>query len=283
MLERNIVNKEQLTKLIYDLQAISLETTGTKLFVAVDQEGGLVSRVPFVERTGQSDLKDYDHAFRVGIQRAEALRELGVNMNLAPVLDSRKPGDFLFSRSFQKSYAKSLEIAEGFILGQQEGGVVAVPKHFPGYDNVSFNPEEDEIPSVLSVPDVTLFQSIFHTVSLPFVMASHVIYEDMDSAQAFPFSLRGIQFAREALGADIAIMSDDILSRAFLKHFSYEDIAAQSMQSGVDVLILAGYPDAKVVEEFYDVFAKKMEDPEFSSLVLDSEEKIIRIKQEMLE
>ncbi|MBI1984693.1 MAG: glycoside hydrolase family 3 protein [Candidatus Wildermuthbacteria bacterium] len=283
LLSRNIESKEQTKKLIEDLQKVSLEATGLKLFVAVDQEGGIISRLPFAEHTSQSDLQDYDQALLVGAKRAEDLQEVGVNMNLAPVLDSLGLGDFLFPRSFKKNYVQSLEIAEGLILGQQQENIIAVPKHFPGYGAIASNPEENEIPSVSHTPDVLIFASLFHKLQLPFVMVSHVVYEDMDSNTALPFSAKGIEFLRQELGDSILVMSDDILSPAFLKKFSYEEIGANAIKAGVNVMIAAGYPDANIVLEFYEELAQEVrKDKELASLVKKSAERIIEVKKEML-
>lgn len=284
LLGRNIESKEQVRKLVRDLQQISLENTGSKLFVAVDQEGGVISRIPFAEDTRQSDLQDYDHAFLVGKERAEDLADIGVNMNLAPVLDSRNPGDFVYPRSFQKNFTESLEIAKGLIVGHQEGNVIAVPKHFPGYDTISFNPEESEIPRVARTPDTLLFPSIFYQVPLPFVMISHVIYKDMDPHAVFPFSSKGIQFAKKELGSNILIMSDDILSPAFLKHFSYRDIGRNAVKAGVHMMIAAGYPDPGVVLEFYTEFMQEIEqDKELKDMTQESSKRIMEVKKEMLQ
>ena len=104
LLSRNIEGEEQLKKLISDIQSVSLAQTGLPLFVAVDQEGGPVSRIQFLkELTPQAEVKDASHAYEVGLGRGKELKNLGINLNLAPVLDMTRPDDFLFERSFQKS------------------------------------------------------------------------------------------------------------------------------------------------------------------------------------
>src|SRR3989338_10841824 len=169
LLQSNIENKEQVKKLSQDLQELSLRNTGFPLFVAVDQEGGPVSRIPFVEDTSQSQLQDFFHAFLVGSKRGEELKAMGVNMNLAPVLDSNNKEDFVFERTFQTKKDASLKLAEGLVQGHQLQEVISVPKHFPGYDGIVFNPEEDVIPVVSSFPSTTIFENLFQELALPFV------------------------------------------------------------------------------------------------------------------
>src|SRR3989338_1429258 len=262
LLQRNIENKEQVKKLSQDLQELSLRNTGFPLFVAVDQEGGPVSRIPFAEDTSQSQLQDFFHAFLVGSERGEDLKEIGVNMNLAPVLDSNNKEDFVFERTFQTTKDASLKLAEGLVQGHQLQGVISVPKHFPGYDGIVFNPEEDVIPVVSSFPSTTIFENLFQELALPFVLLSHVQYQDFDQENVFPFSRKGIQLAKERLGENVLVMSDDILSQAFLKKFSYEEIGRKALGAGVNIMIAAGYPDAKVVDEFYQAFFKDVEENE---------------------
>lgn len=258
LLSRNIENKEQLTKLIKDLQAVSLEAIGLSLFIAVDQEGKALSRIPFAKS-------------------AEDLKELGVNMNLAPVLDSRNRSDFLHPRS-----VKDLGTAVDFVGEHQKLNILAVPKHFPGYDGVVFNPEITIIPEVPVTPSTTLFEELFREFNLPFVMVSHVVYQDRDRENVFPFSRQGISWLKEKLGSGVLVMSDDILSLAFLREFSYEEIGRRALEAGIDAMIAAGYPDAEVVQEFYKALVKEVEnDKVLQEIVEQKTKKIIELKKEM--
>ena len=251
LLGRNIVNKEQTKKLIADLQEISMRTVGLPLFIAVDQEGGIVSRIPWAESTAPYDLEDEGEALLVAERRAQDLKEIGVNMNLAPVLDSSAEEDFLFNRSFQESPAVSLELASSLIVGHQKEGVIAVPKHFPGYDGVSFNPEKGVLPTTESFPDTALFKEVLGRSQVPFVMLSHVVYQAIDPDNPLPLSIKGMELARKALGDGVLFMSDDLASQSLRAHYSLGEIGKDALSSGVDILLVGGYPDTAVVEEFY--------------------------------
>lgn len=282
LLSRNIENKEQTKKLVQDLQELSLKTTGYALFVAVDQEGGSVSRVPFAERTAQSSILNIEHAFQVGQERAKDLKELGVNMNLAPVLDSNNPRDFLYNRTFQKSKELLVSLAEALIAGHEQEGVVSVPKHFPGYDGVRFNPEVTIVPSVSYSPDTFVFENLFSKHFFPFVMVSHVKYEDFDKENVFPFSSKGIALTKERLGSNVLVMSDDIVSLAFLREFSYEEIGKKSLEAGINTMIAAGYPEARVVPEFYKALVEGIEEnPALQELVRERAAKVIEAKKRL--
>jgi beta-N-acetylhexosaminidase len=200
LLGRNIVSKDQTKKLIADLQDISVRVVGLPLFVAVDQEGGIVSRVPWVDDTSPSALRNADEALLVGKKRAQDLRAVGVNMNLAPVLDSNGENDFLFNRSFQEERDISLSLAQALIQGHTQEGVIPVPKHFPGYDGVAFNPETGVLPFTEDFPDTSFFKDVMDFSQVPFLMLSHVVYEAVDPANPLPLSEKGMELVRKELG-----------------------------------------------------------------------------------
>jgi beta-N-acetylhexosaminidase len=159
---RNIENENQLKKLINDLQKISLEETGIPLFISVDQEGEPVRRIKWIkDNISQSDIKDKEEAYHLGIDRGEGLKSLGINLNLAPVADFVSQGDYLYSRSFQRTPQKNGTLAEGLILGQKEAGILSTLKHFPGYGGISFNPETEIIPVLDKVPATYQFKKSF--------------------------------------------------------------------------------------------------------------------------
>lgn len=277
LLGRNIESAEQVSLLIQDLQELS----SIPLFVAVDQEGGIVSRAWWQESTASSFLLDQEHAFDVGSKRARGLKALGITMNLAPVLDSKGKEDFVYPRFFQKEDALSLELAQGLLLGHESEGVIAVPKHFPGYDGISFNPEEGIVPKVSQVPDVSLFQELFQAVPFPFLMVSYVVFEDLDKRNPFPFSKAGIAFLKEKMGEEVLVMSDDSLSKSMVKNYPVSGIGAKAALAGVDVLLAVGYPQVDAVLRLYRSLVRETKiHPELQARVRESATKILQVKQE---
>lgn len=281
LLARNLENAEQTKALIEDLQTLSFTETGIPLFIAVDQEGGMVSRVSWIEDTAQYALKDMEEAGRVGERRGKELIDVGINMNLAPVLDSRGRGDFLFFRSFQKRDEEAFVLAQALIESHVRKGVFAVPKHFPGYDGITQNPEKGSIPVVENIPDTLLFEYAVDVIQLDIIMLSHVVYKELDTSP-FPLSLKGITFAREKLGNNILLMSDDLLSEAFIGVYGVSDILSKALVAGVDILLIAGYPDTKVVGEAYGSLLKIVEeDKVLQERVQSVAQRIIEIKQKL--
>jgi beta-N-acetylhexosaminidase len=278
LLSENIENSEQLKVLINDLQSLSKKETGFPLLIAVDQEGGLISRLGFLEeKTAQSEISDQNHAYTVGLKRGGELKELGVNLNLAPVLDSAQNDDFLFERSFQKSTDLSGQLAKFLIQGQKDTGVFSAMKHFPGYVDIDFNPEEKL--ATTSLPEISQFQKALEA-DPEMVMVSNVIYQDIDPSLPFTFSSTSIQFLKNKLGSEILIISDDLSQNSLLNNFSLNEIVTNPLLAGVDIMIFSGWRSS--VKEGLDAFFKAIEQKEISDqLITNAFLRINQLKQDL--
>jgi beta-glucosidase-like glycosyl hydrolase len=260
LLSKNIESKEQLKSLTTKLQALSMKETGLPLLIAVDQEGGDVSRISFLEeKTSQADIKDTDGAYNVGLERGQELKELGINLNLAPLLDDMQEGDFYFNRSFQKSPELSGELAKSLILGQKDAGILTAIKHFPGYVGVPFDPEAKL--ATISVPEISQFQKAMEA-DPELIMASNAIYTDIDPSRPFIFSQRSVLYLKTILGMDALVISDDLSQDSLLNNFELEEIVTKPVQSGVDILFFSGL--STPANQAIDAFLKKVEDKEIS-------------------
>lgn len=259
LLRENIESKEQLKNLISQIQNISLKETGLPLLVAADQEGGVLSRIGFLtEKTGQNKIKSADEAFQIGLRRGQELKELGVNLNLAPVLDTTLPRDFLFNRSFQKDSQAAGLLAKSLILGQKSSGVLTAIKHFPGYSGIVFNPEE-KLAEILQIPTVSQFQKAMEA-NPELIITSNVLYQEIDSALPLAFSTKGIQFLKTVLGSDILIIPDDLAQNSFIiKKYAVKDLVSLPIEAGVDFIMFSGYriPLEQGLDAFYQAFQEE--------------------------
>jgi len=250
LLSKNIDSQEQLKNLISGLQEISLKETEFPLFIAVDQEGKSLARIGFLsEKTDQSEIKNTDEAYQVGLKRGKELKELGVNLNLAPVLDITSSGDFLFDRSFQKSAGETGGLAKSLISGQKAAGILTAMKHFPGYGGISSSPEE-ELGVLSKVPETSQFKKAMEA-NPEIIMTSNLIYQQIDSSLPFPLSAKAIRYLKDNLGQEILIVSDDLDQNSLLEKFSLKDIVKNPVEAGVDILIFSGYrlPAEKGLDE----------------------------------
>lgn len=283
LLSKNIDNPEQLKKLIRDLQDFSLKDTGLPLFVAVDQEGGPIRRVPWLEDSvSQSKIKTAGQAYRTGLARGKSLNSLGINLNLAPVLDATKKSDFLHSRAFQKGPKEAGALAKSLIEGQKAAGVLSALKHFPGYVNVSYNPETKRLPIVSSVPESSQFR--YASDAKPeFVMTANVIYKDVDKNLPFSFSSVGIRELKKKMPGEYLVMSDDLSSDVLMDKFSLGQVFALTVKAGGDIL-LTSEDDRSALEDASNVLLSAVRNGEITEEQIDiSAAKIIRLKQKIFQ
>ena len=281
LLSKNIEDREQLKSLVSGLQEISLRETGFPLFIAVDQEGGVISRIGFLEeKTPQSEIKTPETAYQVGLRRGGEMGELGVNLNLAPVLDAASSADFLFNRSFQKPASEIGELAKSLILGQKATGVLTAVKHFPGYSGIAFNPE-GELAEITEVPEISQFKKAMES-NPELVMTSNVVYQPVDSSLPFTLSAKAIQYLKNNLGERILVISDDLDQNSLLKKFPLKEILIKPVEAGVDILIFSGW--RLPVENGLDTFWQSFQNGEVSKEKIETAcSRIIQLKQKLLE
>lgn len=255
LLAKNIESREQLKTLNSRLQALSLKETGLPLLIAADQEGGVIARVSFLnEKTPQKEIADAKKAFQIGQVRAQELKSLGVNLNLAPVLDEAVPGDFLFERSFQKPTETAGELAKSLIAGQKAGGILTGIKHFPGYSGIAFNPE-NKLAELPVMPEISQFKKALEA-NPEFVMTANVIYQEIDSSLPFSFSREAVEFLKNSLGENILILSDDLAQDSLINKFSLREVLTKPLEAGVDIMIFSGYkvPVEQGLDEFFQAY-----------------------------
>jgi len=281
LLSKNIEDKEQLKSLISKLQGLSLKETGLPLFVAVDQEGGPISRIEFLqEKINQSEIENSEQAYQIGLKRGEELKELGVNLNLAPLLDITGEEDFLFNRSFQKSPSETGNLAKFLVLDQKESKILTAIKHFPGYGGISFNPEE-KLATVEKTPEISQFKKAMEA-NPELVMVSNAVYQEIDPSLPFAFSPQAIQFLKNNIGSEILIISDDLSQNSLLESFTLKEIVTKPIEAGIDVLIFSGWQSP--VTEALETFSEAVKNGGISEEKINqSVAKIIQIKQKLYE
>ncbi|MDY6793922.1 MAG: glycoside hydrolase family 3 N-terminal domain-containing protein [Actinomycetota bacterium] len=239
---RNIEGEDQLKQLLSDLQDLAQADGGLPLFVATDQEGGQICRITWLnDDTSQSEITDAGQAHDIGLERARGLKELGINLNLAPVLDIGTPGDFLtkYGRTFQGGPQDIGNLGKSVISGQSEGGILSTAKHFPGYGGIDYDPENDKVAVVDTVPEFSQFQ-IAAQADPAFVMTANVIYTPIDPELPFTLSPKGIEFLRRNVDGEYLVISDDLASKVLKETYTLGKTVVSAATAGVDVLLISG-------------------------------------------
>jgi beta-N-acetylhexosaminidase len=246
---RNVESPAQLTALVSGLQALAR----TPLLVAIDEEGGLVARLDqrhgFPPTTSAADLgKRGDVAFtqQAGKKVAETLRAVGVNLNLAPVVDVNvNPSNPIIGslgRSFSPDPAVVTAQAEAFVKGHRGVGVKTTLKHFPGHGSSTGDTHLGvvDVTNTWSARELEPFANLIHDGFADAVLTAHVFNAKLDPDHPATLSeptIGGI--LRRQLGWDGLVLSDDMQMGAIRKAYGYTDALRLAILAGVDVLTIA--------------------------------------------
>ncbi|RJP30782.1 MAG: hypothetical protein C4536_09275 [Actinobacteria bacterium] len=278
---KNITDAAQLERLTRDLQDLAAADTGLPLFIAVDQEGGEIVRIGWLgDDVAESQMSSPEQAYQAGLARAQGLRGLGVNLNLAPVLDIGVEGDFLtrYGRTFPGTPQEVGDLGKGEISGQHDGGVLSSAKHFPGYGGITYDPENDRLASMPAVPEIAQFQ-VAAAADPEFVMTANVIYTELDPEYPFTLSPAGIAFLEQSVDGDYLVVSDDLASKVLKEAYTLAGTVVQAARAGVDVLLISGHDSGDTQAAFAAVM-QAVARGELSEGEIDERvERILRVKE----
>jgi beta-N-acetylhexosaminidase len=254
----NIASDEQLAAVVRQLQqAQGPVPAPLPLLLMTDQEGGLVRRLSGAPEQSAKQIGQAADpaaaASAAGAAAGQRLAGVGLNMNLAPVLDVyRQAGDFLdqYQRSFSRDPATVAACGSAFIAAQQQAGVVAVAKHFPGLGAATAAQNTDLRPVTLSVPLATL-QSVDAvpyppaiTAGIRAIMLSWAVYPALDASAPAGLSaavVRGV--LRGQLGFRGVTITDALEAGALGAYGDAGQRAVLAARAGMD-LILCSARDA---------------------------------------
>jgi len=257
---RNVESPEQLKKLSADIHKACTENNLGPPLIAIDQEGGSVVRLgpPFTQfpdarvlaqsENPESRLSDYARVC------ASELKDIGVNYNLAPVLDVCEAGKeyFMERRSLGGDPEEVGRLGTHVIREMQTQGIAACAKHFPGLGKAVVDPHF-KLPYVAKSKSGLLTQDILpfrHAVAagVASIMTSHTIYRHLDPENPATLSksiLTGL--LRNELGYDGVVITDDLEMGAIEKEGDLSQAALQAFAAGADLLLIC-HSHEKVID-----------------------------------
>ena len=266
-------NKEQIKNEIDGLQAISK----IPLLTAVDEEGGSVVRVSSNPNLRSKRFKSSRELYNEGglekikednIEKNVLLKELGINLNLAPVVDiATSESDYMYSRSIGQNKEITGEFAETIIKSSKNSGVSNCLKHFPGYGNNS------DTHNGISV-DTRSYENIINNDIYPFkkginagvesILISHNIVSLIDNENPASLSIKVNNILRNKLEFTGIIITDDLDMGAIS---NIEDSTVKAVLAGNDLIITTNYLESinsikSAIEE------KTIKEKELDKLVL---------------
>lgn len=249
-----------------DFESITKEDLITKLneyqnnssipmFIGVDEEGGTVNRVskfktfratPFLSSQELYNQGGYEAIIEDTKEKSRLLKELGINVNFAPVSDvSTNPNDYIYKRTFGKSADQTAVYVESVVKTMKQEKIGSVLKHFPGYGNnvdthagISIDTrsldtfqKEDFLPFISGIKAGTNM-----------VMVSHNIINSMDTAKPASLSSKVNRILREDLSFDGIIITDDLVMNAIKKYAEDEEaVAVEAILAGNDLLCVTDF------------------------------------------
>ncbi|OHD64813.1 MAG: hypothetical protein A2176_10875 [Spirochaetes bacterium RBG_13_51_14] len=250
----NLTSLQNSVRFINDMQKASLEYSGIPLFISIDQEGGRVVRFtsgvtqfPGAMAAGVSG--DTGLAYQWGRILGLQLRVIGVNMNLAPVLDvnNNPHNPVINTRSFGSDPRLVADMGAAYIRGLQESRCVAAGKHFPGHGDTDMD-------SHITLPVIRYDMKRLGRVELvPFIeavgagvesiMTAHIAYPEIlggnDPATVSGFFLTDV--LRKEMRFRGLVVTDDMEMHAISQRQDMGEAAVRSIMAGADIILISSY------------------------------------------
>lgn len=249
LFNRNVKDSNTLLSLNNSLKE-SNKNNKLPLFISVDEEGGLVTRMPKdIKRLPTNkyigSLNNKDLSYKVGEILGEQLSYFGFNMNFAPVLDinSNPNNPVIGDRSFGNNKDTVASLGTSTMKGIQSKNIISVVKHFPGHGDTSVdshvnlpvvNYDINRLNSFEFVPFKTAIQN-----GADAVMVGHILLPKIDSKYPSSMSYEIVtNILRKDLGFNGLVVSDDMTMGAITENYSIEEASIKAINAGVDLLLV---------------------------------------------
>ena len=260
---KNVISEVQITQLTNDIQT----TNRIPLFISIDQEGGVVSRLKWNNTLtiAQSEMDTPEEAYTIAKSRGEMLRKMGINMNLAPVVEYiTDPNSFMYLRAFRGTKEEVIQKGVSAINGYRESNIIAVLKHYPGHSNAS--PDSHfSLPVVNISPNqwdeyISPFSEIIKQTNVDGIMVGHIQYPQIDSV---PSSISSDIISKRLihdLNYQGLVVTDDMEMGALKNIDTYTNLAKQALLAGNDFLIYSTASDTvtSIQQQVYDFILQEV-------------------------
>ncbi|MDZ7715982.1 MAG: glycoside hydrolase family 3 protein [Balneolaceae bacterium] len=292
---RNIVSPKQVKKLTSTLQGYA----DIPLFISIDQEGGKVKRLKpkhgfdkTVSAQYLGSLNNRDSTQYYAHKMAQTLKNLGINTNLAPVVDvninPENPVIGKLERSFSDNPQIVAKQAKIFIKELNKRGILTSLKHFPGHGSSKGD-------SHLGVVDVSTswqpkelipYREIIEEDLADMIMTAHIFNTKLDSTYPATLSEPTINgLLRDSIGFEGVVVSDDLQMGAIRKEYGLRETIKLSIQAGVDMLVFANNSvfDENIASKAHRIITELIDEGIISEQRIDqSYQRIMGLKRKYL-
>lgn len=298
---RNFQNVTDLFELNRELSGRA-RAAGYEIILAVDQEGGRVSRlpepfsqIPPMRLWGERLQKTGDRRplFELGRMLGAEVRAAGFNLNFAPVtdIDTNPASPIIGDRSFSSDPQIVAEAAQIVSCGILSQGVTTCLKHFPGHGDTRQDshltlPRDARAAATIKNCDLTPYRRLIHAGLAPTIMTAHVVYPNLDPdnpATLSPAILTGL--LRGELGFNGVIFSDDLLMQAIADGFDIAAAARRFFLAGGDCALICKQPGrtlAVIVELRNDLGRNDATARRLGNSLKMAQTRLIRLRQRYL-
>ena len=249
----NVGGRAQVRRLTRKLQSIPRAAAVDRpLLIMVDQEGGLVRRLPGPPKPSAAEVgrRSAAAARKLGRATGESLRGMGVNVNLAPVLDVPRRGGFIAEqmRGYSRKAPRAGRIGSAFAAGMESQRVAATAKHFPGLGAARVTTDEQPVKlglsrSTLRSVDETPYRR-FISAGGSLVMLSLARYPAFGGGPAALSKAIASRELRGRLGFDGVSISDALGAPAATAVGGIGKVAKRCARAGTDLLLYSDLSSA---------------------------------------
>lgn len=267
----NIINADQVSTLTRELQTISSDS----LFIATDQEGGMVSRFrkeagfPTTQSAYLLGSHSTTEATKVaGEQTATMLASIGVNFNFAPVVDLNchpsNPIISKYERSFSERPDTVIAHAATWIDAHNRKNIISCLKHFPGHGSANSDSHQGfvDITHTWKKKELIPFQELHKRQLVDSIMTGHLFNQHFDSTYPATLSKSTLQkLLREKINYDGVVLSDDMQMGAITKFYGFEEACCRAIMAGVDILVIGNnlIYDTEIVPRLISYFKQAID------------------------
>ncbi len=246
LFSKNLQTKKQTKKLISDFKQLNK----SKLFVALDQEGGFVDRLSSIQGISPSpsaksisQLSD-NETKNIYTKLAKVTHDLGFNLNFAPCVDLAINPKNRVIVHYQRSYGidpdKVVQKASIFIDAFKKESIVCAIKHFPGHGSSSTDSHLGftDVTKTWQTKELKPFFKLIETKRVDMLMSAHIFNKNLDPNYPVTLSKNILStLLRKDMGYDGVIVSDDMQMGAITKNYTIEQSIALAINAGVDMLL----------------------------------------------
>jgi beta-N-acetylhexosaminidase len=282
----NMESEAQTRSLTGALQELSIQTEPSiPLFVAVDHEGGKVSKAPWVSRQPAparvGARGDPAEAREIARQIGGELLRAGVNTDLAPVVDTGF-GAAIGSRSYGEDPQLVARMGAAAVEGFESASVVSAAKHFPNHGPATADSHVDlpvvdhDLRTVRSY-DLPPFEAAIGA-GVPMVMVGHLVYPAIDPDRPASLSPKAVRMLREEVGFDGVVVTDDLAMAGVSGDAPPARAAVAAVEAGADLLLISSLPQEQA--DAYDAVVEAVESGELPrEQVQASVERVLAVKE----